>query len=296
MQLPICHLYPDLMNIYGDRGNSLTLVERCRRRGITVTVSDISLGDQLDPDAYDLYFFGGGQDQEQMLVSEDLQRGKGAALREAIEDGAALLSICGGYQLLGHFFRPFEGPEIPGVGLFDAWTVASRKRKIGNIVIRLKATADHGPLTSPPCARPPTPSPPPSTGEGVRKAATAAGVSAAGGRQSAVFLVGFENHSGNTYLGPGCRPLGRVQVGFGNNGEDGTEGAVYKNAFGCYLHGSVLPKNPHFADHLIRLALRRRYGDVELTPLDDTLEWEAHRSAIQRARETRLRRIVATHF
>jgi CobQ-like glutamine amidotransferase family enzyme len=247
MEIKICYLYPDLMNMYGDRGNVVTLVRRCRPRGISVSVDYLTIGDRLDPDGYDFYFFGGGQDQEQILVAEDLQRSKGVALRRAIENGAALLSICGGYQLLGHFFRPFEGPEIPGIGLFDAWTIASHRRKIGNVVVRLTAA----------------------TGSLANKS-----------------LVGFENHSGNTFLGKNCQPLGRVEVGFGNNGEDKTEGAVYKNVVGCYLHGSVLPKNPHFADHLLRLALARRHGAVELAPLDDTIEWEAYRSAFRRAKQT----------
>jgi CobQ-like glutamine amidotransferase family enzyme len=97
-------------------------------------------------------------------------------------------------------------------------------------------------------------------------------------------LVGFENHGGRTVLGPGATPLGRVVIGFGNNGQDGTEGAVYKSAFGTYMHGSLLPKNPHFADHLIWLALKRRYTDATLAPLDDRLELAAHQAAIQRAR------------
>jgi CobQ-like glutamine amidotransferase family enzyme len=97
-------------------------------------------------------------------------------------------------------------------------------------------------------------------------------------------LVGFENHGGRTVLGPGATPLGRVVIGFGNNGQDGTEGAVYKSAFGTYMHGSLLPKNPHFADHLIWLALKRRYADATLAPLDDRLELAAHQAAIQRAR------------
>lgn len=96
-------------------------------------------------------------------------------------------------------------------------------------------------------------------------------------------LVGFENHSGRTYLGAGVRPLGRVLVGRGNNGEDGTEGAVYHNTIGCYLHGSLLPKNPQLADHLIRMALRRRYGDVgDFAPLDDTLELRAQQVMVER--------------
>jgi hypothetical protein len=104
-------------------------------------------------------------------------------------------------------------------------------------------------------------------------------------------LVGFENHGGRTYLGDGARPLARVERGFGNNGEDGGEGAAYRNACGTYLHGSLLPKNPRFTDHLLRLALGRRYGDVELAPLGDSIEEAAHAAALRvahrRARRAR---------
>jgi len=96
-------------------------------------------------------------------------------------------------------------------------------------------------------------------------------------------LVGFENHGGRTHLGPDAEPLGVVVTGFGNNGPDGQEGAVYRNAYGTYLHGSLLPKNPRFADHLIETALRRRQGDVRLKPLDDRVEEAAHEEAVRLA-------------
>lgn len=239
MRLRIAHLYADLMNVYGDRGNILTLTRRCQWRGIDVEVQTVTLGDPLRPGDHDLYFFGGGQDREQAVIAGDLQA-KGEALRQAVAEGAALLAVCGGYQLLGHYFRPHDGPELPGVGLFDAYTVAGNRRCIGNIVV---VCDDFGGRT----------------------------------------LVGFENHSGKTYLGRGCRPLGRVRVGFGNNGEDGGEGAVVGGAVGCYLHGSLLPKNPWLADWLIARALARRYGEVSLTPLDDRLEQAAHTAAVERA-------------
>jgi len=251
MQIRLAHLYPDLMNIYGDRGNVLVLVNRARQRGIDIVVSEVSIGQALDPAAHDLYFFGGGQDREQIPVAADLVASKAEALREAIEGGAALLSVCGGFQLLARYYQPFDADRLPGIGLFDAWTVASHQRMIGNVVIELAAAS---PL-------------------------------AQDGRPRTV--VGFENHSGKTYLGPGGQPLGRVVVGYGNNGEDRTEGAVYRHAIGCYLHGSLLPKNPHLADFLLAQALAHRYGAVELPPLDDTLEWRAHQAAVQRARQTR---------
>ena len=147
------------------------------------------------------------------------------------------MAICGGYQLLGEYYKPHKGPKLHGIGLFLAYTVASYDRMIGNIVIE-----------------------------------------SGFGR-----LVGFENHSGKTYLGKGAKPLGKVVSGFGNNGEDQTEGCVYKNAIGCYMHGSLLPKNPHLADWLLQKALEVKYGKgIELEVLDDEFEIKAHNTAIQR--------------
>jgi len=244
MDLRIAFLYPELMNIYGDRGNILALSRRAQWRGIDVQVDNVSIGIEIDPDFYDFYFFGGGQDKQQIAVSDDLQGPKGDALKEAVEGGAVILSVCGGYQLLGKYYRPFDGDDLPGIGLFDAHTEAGNTRYIGNVLID--------------CAIP---------GVGT--------------------IVAFENHSGLTFLGPGCAPLGKSIIGGGNNGKDGTEGAIYKTAYGCYLHGSLLPKNPAFADHLLSQALARRHGPVELHPLDNSLEQLAHTTATSRARETR---------
>lgn len=244
IDLRIAFLYPELMNIYGDRGNILTLSRRAQWRGIDVQVDRVSIGDRIDHAYYDFYFFGGGQDKQQIAVSDDLQGQKGDALKEAVERGAVMLSVCGGYQLLGQYYRPFDGDDLPGIGLFDAHTDASNTRYIGNVLID--------------CNLP---------GVGT--------------------IVAFENHSGCTFLGPGCKPLGKSLIGGGNNGKDGTEGAVYKTAYGCYLHGSLLPKNPRLADFLLTQALARRHGTVELVPLDDTLEELAHGQATERAHTTR---------
>ena len=254
MTLQICHLYPDLMDTYGDKGNIITIVKRCQWRGIKTNVTSVTVGQSLKTDRFDIYFFGGGQDHAQFIVGKDLQK-KAKGLKTAIEDGAVLLSICGGYQLLQKYFKTKEGELIKGINLFDAYTIGSNTRMIQNLLIDLnsdlmdqirlvyKTTNYKLPTTN---------------------------------------LIGFENHSGKTYLGSDLQPLGSVLKGSGNNGEDKTEGAVYKNAFGCYLHGSLLPKNPHFADYLISKALERRYGHVKLEPLDDTLEWQAHQSAVKR--------------
>lgn len=250
MKLHLAYLYSDLMNIYGDRGNVITLSERCRWRGIELEISELTIGQKLDPSEYDLYFFGGGQDREQIAVADDLRTTKGEALKKAVVEGAALLSICGGYQLLCRYYQPFDSERLEGIGLFDAWTGASKLRMIGNLAITVSADVARD------------------LGDSPRT------------------VVGFENHSGKTYLGQGAKPFGKVDVGFGNNSHDGTEGACYRHAIGCYLHGSLLPKNPHIADLLIRWSLERRYDKVDLEPLDDTLEWQAHASALKRARET----------
>jgi CobQ-like glutamine amidotransferase family enzyme len=241
--LRIAHLYPDLMSVYGDRGNVLALVRRAEWRGLTVSVAEVSIGDRLHAADADLIFFGGGQDREQAVVSDDFQRGKASAVCEAVTSGAALLAVCGGYQLLGSSYTTVDGEQLTGANLFDVRSVPGPKRHIGNVLVETEL-------------------------DGVRNT-----------------LVGFENHSGRTYLGAGVRPLGRALVGAGNNGEDGTEGAVLGNAYGCYLHGSLLPKNPWFADRLLAAALAHRTGEpAPLAPLDDQLEVAAHRAVERRVR------------
>ena len=238
MDVRITHLYPDLMSIYGDRGNVLTLAQRARWRGITAEIREHQAGDLLDPDWADLYFFGGGQDVGQDVVSRDLGTANGEALRRSLGGGAAALSVCGGYQLLGREYVPAEGPSIPGLGVLDVTTRAGSKRFVNNLL----AEAPQG------------------------------------------TLIGFENHSGRTYLGPDAKPLATVLVGHGNNGEDKTEGAVQGKIVGTYCHGSVLPKNPWLADLLLTWALQRRHGPVTLEPLDDSEELAAQRSAVEIAR------------
>jgi len=238
MKLTIGYLYGDLMNIYGDTGNIIALKKRAQWRDIDVEVRNISVGDKLKPNEVDIFFFGGGQDQSQVAVARDLKEsGKVKVIKKEVERGVPLLAICGGYQLLGEYYQPFDGPKLPGVGIFPAYTEASDDRMIGNIVIDSILGK----------------------------------------------LVGFENHSGKTYLKKGAQPLGKVISGFGNNGEDKTEGCIYKNAIGCYMHGSLLPKNPQLADWLIQKALDVKYGkEIKLEPVDDTLENQAHIAAIQK--------------
>ena len=243
MNLTIGYLYGDLMNIYGDTGNIIALKKRAQWRGIKLTVRNISLADKLashlsSGDSIDLYFFGGGQDQQQELVSKDLiKSGKGKIIKKAVERGIPLLSVCGGYQLLGEYYKPHKGPKLAGINLFPAYTLASQDRMIGNIVIK-SMFGD---------------------------------------------LVGFENHSGKTFLKKEGLPLGMVLKGFGNNGKDQSEGILYKNAIGCYMHGSLLPKNPKLADWLLQKALEVKYKkEIKLQPLDDSLESQAHNKTVKR--------------
>jgi CobQ-like glutamine amidotransferase family enzyme len=240
--LRVAHLYPRLMNIYGDRGNIMCLRHRCEARGIAFELTELGLRDRYDPAAHDLVFAGGAQDRDQRTVAEDLLATKADAIREAVEDGMALLAVCGAYQLFGRFYRDASGAELTGAGIFDLHTEhpgEGVRRCIGNIVAEWETSA--GPQT----------------------------------------IVGFENHGGRTHLGSGVRPLARVRHGCGNNGEDGTEGAVYRNAIGTYIHGSLLPKNPVLADHVIARALARRYGDMPLAPIDDRAEILAHAAALR---------------
>lgn len=233
MELKICHLYPDVLNLYGDRGNVTCLQKRLEWRGISCSVEGISVGERLDAAQYDLFFIGGGQDFEQEVLLEDLGRGKASEIKAAIEDGKTFLAICGGYQILGSYYKTWDGKQFDFIGALDLYTLGHRDRMIGNYMYTCEEL------------------------EGQT-------------------VVGFENHSGKTYLGSSVRPVGKVLSGFGNNGEDGYEGARYKNVYGTYSHGCLLPKNPAVADMLLRWSLERKYPGETLIPLDDTLENCAH--------------------
>jgi CobQ-like glutamine amidotransferase family enzyme len=214
--LRVCALYPDLMNIYADRGNLLLLERRCAWRGIGFEVRAASLGDDVDPAAHDLFYLGGGQDRDQKLCAYDLVDRKRDALHAAAGDGRAILAVCGGYQLLGHSYE-LGDEEIPGIGLVDLRTVREPgPRLIGNVAIEVELPGLGGPRV----------------------------------------LAGFENHGGRTYLGQGEQPLGRVRRGHGNTGASGSEGVLRGTVVGTYLHGPLLPKNAWFADWLIATALR----------------------------------------
>jgi len=206
---------------------------------------------------------GGGADSHQRLVYEDLLNVKGDAIRSAVSEGVAAFAVCAGYQLWGHYYKTANGDELRGLGVFDAHTIHRAAQ----------------------------------TGTELDTILAAGSVRAVGNlivRWGPHVLVGFENHGGRTYLRDGSNPLGIVVLGGGNNSEDRREGCVVGNAIGTYMHGPAFPKNPVLADHLIKAALRRRYGTVDLVPLDDGSEDAAHERALQQAtaRPRRWRRLL----
>ena len=229
------------MNIYGDRGNVIALRRRAEWRGIPVEVREIGIGEPIPADV-DLLFLGrrpGPGASRRRPRPARTRRARRCAPRSKTARPCSPSAAATSSSVTSTGRTPPN--RLPGIGLFDAVSVAGPERFIGNVVVESQ------------------------WGE----------------------LVGFENHSGLTTLGPGVEPMGRVRVGRGNNGRDGTEGAIYRNAVGCYLHGSLLPKNPVLADWLIARALERRYGPVALPPISDTFEHSAHASAVQRAMQTR---------
>lgn len=240
MKIRVGHLYPEYLNIYADRGNIAVLDGRARARGHELEVIAIGMSDSVPAGGIDLFYIGGGQDREQALVATDLV-GKGPALHAATEGGSAFLAVCGGYQLLGRFYRDRSGGELPGIGLLPLHTVAGERRMIGDVLLDCSWAGET--------------------------------------------LAGFENHAGRTFLDEGAEALGRVSSGFGNDGASGFEGCRHGRVYGTYLHGPLLPRNPWFADRLLTDALAHRTGArVELAPLADELEHEAHRVAAERAR------------
>jgi CobQ-like glutamine amidotransferase family enzyme len=264
--LRVVYLFPDLLNVYGDAGNVRTIVGRAEARGFAVELSDVRAGDRAIPPA-DIMLIGGGQDREQHVVARELL-GLGPAIRDRIADGAALLAVCGGYQSLGWSYLTSTGALLEGPGILDIRTEAGPTRMVGPVVARLSDGASGQP-----------------------------------GRDE---VVGFENHAGRTWPGSTARPFATVEIGRGNNGEDGTEGILAMPGegglagmrIGTYLHGPLLPRNPHVADALIAAGLGRGGPPVALSPLDDRDEWTAHdhyaaRSRARRRREGRLPRPVA---
>ena len=250
-QLTIGWLYPDLMSTYGDRGNIICLQKRCEWRGIATKIINIDPStSEHGLSTIDLLFGGGAQDREQTLVMRDLRGSKKKAIIELIEHNIPSLFVCGAPQLMGEYYEPAKGDRIEGLGIFAMHSKhpgPAADRLIGNTVAEVSwnnlGEPDH-PQTH---------------------------------------IVGFENHGGRTYLNRSAKPFATVVKGYGNNGEDRTEGIVHKNAIGCYFHGPLLPKNPVIADWLIKKALEVKYQTkIELAVLDDKVENRAQAAIVSR--------------
>ena len=272
--LTLTHLYPDHLNLYGDTGNLIVLKRRCQWRGIDCTIQPLGMGDRPKPGETDLYFMGGGQDNDQVAVVEDFHQLKADTIKADTEAGVVFLGVCGGYQLMGNTFLMGNGQETPGLGIINVNTKAPgtevKQRCIGNLVAEIP-DAIYQDMQS-------------LYGDSPSADSQMADSQSSDPQIIPKTLVGFENHSGQTFLGEGVEPLAKTIAGFGNNATAEYEGARYKNVFGSYMHGSLLPKNPHFADYLIGLALRRKYEKASLTlsPLPDLEELEAHDYAVAR--------------
>jgi lipid II isoglutaminyl synthase (glutamine-hydrolysing) len=245
--LRIYDLYPRLLGVSGDRGNLLTLRQRCAWRGVGCGVTEADIDDETpDFTQADLILLPGGEDREMAAAAHDLTA-KRAGITDAIERDVVVFAVGAGYQLLGQYYIPVSGQPIEGLGVLDAATVGGQDRLTGPVAVRCEL------------------------GDG-----------------QVGTITGSENHGGRTFLGGGAQPLGRVLCGAGNNGQDGTEGARYRQVHATYLHGPVLPRNPWLADHLLARALARRYPDFgPLAPLPDQAEHDAHAAALRLARSTR---------
>lgn len=217
-------LYPELMSTYGDRGNIIVLKRIAEDNNIGLEVLRINQtsNSQLLTSC-DLIFMGGAQDLQQEIVNKDLLEKKGEILKNMTEDDVPGLYICGAYQFLGHYYKDSYGTKIPGLGVFDMYTEShkTKPRLIGNVVIKPRLLTPNLGLPS--------------------------------------LFVGFENHGGRTYLSDKTQAFAQVVKGYGNNGDDQTEGIIYKSSIGTYLHGPILPSNPELAVCLLEKALQKKY-------------------------------------
>jgi CobQ-like glutamine amidotransferase family enzyme len=257
--LRIVHLFPDVLSVYGDSANVMTIARRAEARSIRTTVVQVVVGADRIPPA-DILLIGGGQDREQVTVARELER-LGGQVIDLVAGGAALLAVCGGYQNLGVRYRTMQGEDLWCLGLLPVATDATgrRPRLVGPVVAQL-----HSELMS------------------ERRSDLAPERT----------VVGFENHGGRTVLEAGARSFATIEIGHGNNGRDRTEGVVLLPGdgglgglrIGTYLHGPLLPRNPHVADALIAAALSWPNRPFELKPIDDRLEWAAHDLALARLR------------
>lgn len=235
--IKVLHLYPQDMNIYGDRGNVLVVMKRLKWQGYNPILVEYNPGDEFPMDV-DIIIGGGGQDSGQNKIQDDLLS-IGPKLKQLADRNVPMLMICGLYQLFGKFFKTSGGEIIKGIELLNIETFGGSERLIGNIISHSQEFGD---------------------------------------------IVGYENHSGQTYLGKGVKQLGQVHFGAGNNTEIISEGARYKNVIGSYMHGSLLPKNPLIADFLIKKAVINKYGEFKSVKINDDFADKARKVAMNCSR------------
>lgn len=241
-KLKLLHMYPNVLDLYGDSGNVEVLRYRCAQRGITLEVYQhlMNKPDNTDFSDMDIIYLGGGADYEQQLLADDLMSCKDRIFK-AYENKVFLLMICGGYQLLGKYYKDSNGERIPGLGLFSYHTEAStnkRDRCIGNIIVETELV----------------------------------------GKKYKV--IGFENHGGQT--ADVKTPFGKVLHGNGNVRSGETEGYCEERVIATYLHGPLLSKNPQLADYIISKALERQGADSTLAPINDKLEEACRKELLTR--------------
>ena len=235
-KLSLAHIYPNLLNFYGDAGNILALKKRCEWRGIDIDIIEINEADDINTDC-DIYYLGGATSEQQEIALKYLNKQKNI-LKNAAQKGAVILAISESLQILGKYYQYKTSKKLEGLGILDIYSIESEKRFVGNV------TAECNFL-------------------------------------SPKEIIGFENHSMQTFLKDNSLAFSNILIGKGNNGEDKTEGIRQNNVFGTYLHGAFLPKNPHFTDYLIKIALQRKYGnDIKLKVLDDEIELNTYKKLV----------------
>lgn len=241
--IKILYLYPDMLELYGDYGNIQVLKYRIESRGYKAIIDRYSIGDGAPNfNDYDIVFAGGGADNEQSILAEDLVKYK-ENIKEAVNNGVFFLLICGAYQLFGKYYKGVEGNIIPGLEVFDYYTVANpdrKKRCIGNIVIDANLRSSNNDTDS-------------------------------SESNTKTKVIGFENHGGQTF--DISNSFGNVLFGNGNKFGDSEEGFFKDNVIATYLHGPLLSKNPELCDYIIKYCLDRKYNEnITLESLNDEFE------------------------
>ncbi len=232
-KLSLAHIYPNLLNFYGDNGNVVAIKKRCQWRGIELKITEIQENDSLSDD-FDMYFLGGAVPKLQVIAAKKLLKQK-ESLKLAAQKGAVIFAVSEGFQILGEYFQYKNQDKIEGLGLLAAYSIEKDEKFVGNVT----AVCDFVEPKE---------------------------------------IVGFENHSMQTYIKEPSFALAQVI-----EGKAKAEGARKNNIFGTYLHGPFLPKNPHFADYLIELALEKKYGKkINLEVLSDEIEIKAYKSLVRK--------------